>query len=90
MDALAWSYFKAGRLEDASRAASPATRTGTRDLRIVAHAAAIQLARGDEEAARALLRRIPADVLELEPIPWMEHRRVVSSLTQTVQRTTGS
>lgn len=45
MDALAWSYFKAGRLEDAVRASDEATRTGTRDRTIRAHAAAIRQAR---------------------------------------------
>ena len=42
MDALAWSYFKAGRLDDARKAADAATRTGTRDRTILAHARAIR------------------------------------------------
>ena len=41
MDALAWAYFKAGRVADASRAMSEATRTGSRDLDIRRHASAI-------------------------------------------------
>jgi tetratricopeptide (TPR) repeat protein len=44
MDALAWAYFKAGRLDDARRAAEAAMRTGTRDRTIVAHAEAIRSA----------------------------------------------
>jgi tetratricopeptide (TPR) repeat protein len=46
-DALAWAYFKAGRLEDAARASARALRTGTvdRDLRaraaVIAHADAL-------------------------------------------------
>jgi tetratricopeptide (TPR) repeat protein len=40
-DALAWAYFKAGRTSDAKRAIALATRTGTRDTMIRAHAAAI-------------------------------------------------
>jgi tetratricopeptide (TPR) repeat protein len=40
-DALAWAYFKAGRIEEAYRASQGATRTGSRDARILAHAAAI-------------------------------------------------
>jgi tetratricopeptide (TPR) repeat protein len=44
MDALAWSYFKAGRLDAARHAADAATRTGTRDRTIVAHAEAIRSA----------------------------------------------
>jgi tetratricopeptide (TPR) repeat protein len=45
MDALAWSYFKAGRVADASRAIRRALRTGTADPRIRCHAAAIATAR---------------------------------------------
>ena len=40
-DALAWAYFKAGRIEDARNAIALALRTGTRDRDIRAHAAAI-------------------------------------------------
>ena len=40
-DALAWAYFKAGRLPDAKRAIALALRTGTRDATIRAHAHAI-------------------------------------------------
>ena len=43
-DALAWSYFKAGRIEDAKKAIALALRTGTRDRDIRAHAAAIGVA----------------------------------------------
>jgi tetratricopeptide (TPR) repeat protein len=40
-DALAWAYFKVGRLHDAAAASQRALRTGTRDERIRAHAAQI-------------------------------------------------
>jgi tetratricopeptide (TPR) repeat protein len=40
-DALAWAYFKAGRIEDARRAIRLALRTGTRDRDIRRHAEAI-------------------------------------------------
>jgi len=40
-DALAWSYFKAGRLVDAKTAIAEALRTGSRDATIRSHAAAI-------------------------------------------------
>jgi hypothetical protein len=43
-DALAWSYFKAGRLTDAASAIARAQRTGTRDRSIRDHAAAISSA----------------------------------------------
>lgn len=45
-DALAWAYYKAGRLEKAFSASQRALRTGTRDERIVSHAAAIRAALG--------------------------------------------
>jgi predicted Zn-dependent protease len=41
-DALAWSYFKAGRADDARRVIERALRTGTKDSDILAHAAAIR------------------------------------------------
>jgi tetratricopeptide (TPR) repeat protein len=44
-DALAWCYFKGGRLTDAAAAIARAQRTGTRDRTIISHAAAIQAAR---------------------------------------------
>jgi tetratricopeptide (TPR) repeat protein len=52
-DALAWAYFKAGRLEEAYVAAQRATRTGSRDAGIVARATAIR------EAWRQRPRRQP-------------------------------
>jgi tetratricopeptide (TPR) repeat protein len=43
-DALAWVYFKSGRLRDAAAAMKQAVRTGTKDRTILRHAAAIQQA----------------------------------------------
>jgi tetratricopeptide (TPR) repeat protein len=57
LDALAWSYFRAGRHADARRACEGALRTGTRDRRILYHAAAIHEASGDHEGALALASR---------------------------------
>jgi len=42
--ALAWSYFKSGRLADANVAMTRALRTGSRDERLLAHAAQIRAA----------------------------------------------
>ncbi len=56
-DALAWSYFRVGRIADASRASVQALRTGTRDRALLYHAAAIQHALGNDHAARTLLAR---------------------------------
>jgi tetratricopeptide (TPR) repeat protein len=60
MDTLAWCYFKAGRLQDASRAMSQARRTGSVDARLLYHAAEIQLASGDRVGAREVLARLPS------------------------------
>jgi tetratricopeptide (TPR) repeat protein len=43
-DALACTYYKVGRLRDAMQASERALRTGTRDVRIRSHAAAIRAA----------------------------------------------
>jgi tetratricopeptide (TPR) repeat protein len=62
LDALAWSYFKTGRTRDAAIAIDGALRTGTRERRIVMHAALIKAAEGDKSGARALaLRAAPRD-----------------------------
>ena len=45
-DALAWAYFRAGRLEDAREAMADARRTGTRDRDILRHSAAMGYAGG--------------------------------------------
>ena len=57
MDALAWAYFQAGRLEEARGASGRARRTGTADRRILYHAAAIEHALGNDQDARRLLSR---------------------------------
>jgi tetratricopeptide (TPR) repeat protein len=46
MDALAWAYYRAGRVQDAEKASLQARRTGSVDKRILAHAAAIEQALG--------------------------------------------
>lgn len=60
LDTLAWAYFKAGRQADARRVSAEALRLGTRDPRLLYHAAAIAAASGDRTAADALLSRIVA------------------------------
>ena len=56
-DALAWSLFKAGQHTEALTTIKRALRTGSRDRRLLAHAAAIHLAVGDREAARTYTER---------------------------------
>jgi tetratricopeptide (TPR) repeat protein len=43
-DALAWAYYKSGRVEEGFAASTRALRTGTRDARILSHAAQIRAA----------------------------------------------
>jgi tetratricopeptide (TPR) repeat protein len=45
-DALAWAYYKAGRLDDALAASQLALRTGTRDEVLLSRAARIRTAAG--------------------------------------------
>ena len=52
-DALAWVYFKSGRLRDAHAAITQALRTGTRDRSILNHAAMIQTAVGKRVRRRS-------------------------------------
>jgi Flp pilus assembly protein TadD len=53
-DALAWTYFKAGRLAEAAAASNRALRTGAKDRTILYHAAAIRQGMGDRAGARRL------------------------------------
>ena len=52
-DALAWAYYKSGRLDEAFAASKKALRTGTRDEGILSRAAAIQAARTESSSRRA-------------------------------------
>lgn len=60
LDTQAWAYFKAGRLPEAGPIAQQALRTGTRDARLLYHAAEIAAANGDRNRALETLNRIPA------------------------------
>ena len=60
LDTQAWAYFKAGRLPEAGRIARQALRTGTRDARVLYHAAEIAAAAGDRNRALETLSHIPA------------------------------
>ncbi|MEO7134024.1 MAG: tetratricopeptide repeat protein [Vicinamibacterales bacterium] len=60
MDTLAWAYFKSGRQADAEKAMAQARRTGSKDARILYHAAEILAAAGRRGDAMAALSAIPA------------------------------
>jgi tetratricopeptide (TPR) repeat protein len=53
-DSLAWAYFKAGRLTEASAASTQALRLGAKDRTILYHAAAIRQGLGDHVGAHRL------------------------------------
>ena len=57
-DALAWSLFKAGQHTEALTTIQRALRTGSRDSRLLAHAAAIHVAVGDQGRRAANPRKI--------------------------------
>ena len=56
-DVYAWALYRAGRLAEAEAAADRATRLGTPDARLLFHAGAIKVARGDRRRGLELLRR---------------------------------
>jgi len=80
-DALAWALFRAGRLREADDAARRATRLGTPDARLLYHAGAIRLARGDARGGRALIRRALALNPSFDAAEAAEARRLVGERT---------
>jgi tetratricopeptide (TPR) repeat protein len=62
-DALAWSFYKNGKLADAKTAIDEALRLGTLDPRLQYHAGMIANALGDRAAATKYLRT----ALEINP-----------------------
>jgi tetratricopeptide (TPR) repeat protein len=63
LDVVAWAAYRLGDLETAGARSGEAMATGTIDARILYHAGAIAIARGDPAGGRALVRR----ALELGP-----------------------
>ncbi|HEY3165054.1 MAG TPA: tetratricopeptide repeat protein [Candidatus Limnocylindrales bacterium] len=57
LDLVAWAAYRLGDLSAAREASDRALATGSADARILYHAGAIALARGDGDAGRALVRR---------------------------------
>ena len=67
-DALAWACYKAGRLDEAAAAMTRALRTGSRDRRLLFHAAAIAGAQGDHTRARTLAAASVAGHTQFDPL----------------------
>ncbi len=56
-DAVAWTCYKAGRLDEAKRAMNDALRLGTRDAQLFYHAGMIEKALGNNQEARSLIEK---------------------------------
>lgn len=59
-DAYAWALYANDRYDEAARISKRALELGTRNAAFLFHAGMIELARGRDEAARSLLRRVIA------------------------------
>jgi len=81
MDTLAVAYLKAGRVADARRASDAALRTGSRDARLLWHAAEVRAAAGEPAAAIELLRGIRA----VETIADVRVRAGIRALQQRLE-----
>ncbi len=79
-DALAWSLYRTGALDEAWAASERARRTGTRDRRILFHAAAIAAARGDNATARTFAMRALAGHPEFDLIAAPAARALLAEL----------
>ena len=56
-DLLAWASYKAGRIDDARKAAALALSQGTEDATLLYHAGTIEIAAGDSTSGQSLLAR---------------------------------
>jgi tetratricopeptide (TPR) repeat protein len=56
-DAYAWALYRKGRIDDAQQAITHAMRLGTKDARLLYHAGAIRIARGDTRQGRQLVKQ---------------------------------
>ncbi len=62
-DALAWAYYRAGRIAEAKASILKARRLGTPDARLIFHEGAIRIAAGDVKQGK----RLVADALKTNP-----------------------
>ena len=81
-DTLAWALYRTGAFEQAWAASQRARRTGTRDRRILYHAAAIAAARGDRATARTLAERSLEGHPEFDLIAAPAARALLASLVK--------
>jgi tetratricopeptide (TPR) repeat protein len=83
-DAHAWALYRAGRLDEADQAARLATQLGTPDARLLFHAGAIRLARGDRKGGVALLGRALRLNPEFDVAGAAEARRLLAGANRSV------
>jgi tetratricopeptide (TPR) repeat protein len=80
-DALAWSLYRAGRVAEAQRYATEATRLGSVDPVVLTHAGLIARAAGDTSSAAALLKRALAPNAAFSPLLAPLARSALGELT---------
>ncbi|HEU0234815.1 MAG TPA: hypothetical protein VFR14_00095, partial [Candidatus Limnocylindrales bacterium] len=77
-DVVAWAAFRLGRFDEARRASVLARAGGAHDARILFHAGAIELAGGDADRGRELLRDALALGPALDPLERAEAERLLA------------
>lgn len=77
LDTVAWALYRLGRFEEASTEITAAMADGAMDARLLFHAGAVAIARGDRATGRAWLERAVALGPALDPIERTEARRLV-------------
>ncbi len=81
-DLLAWASYKAGRIDDARRAATAALSQGTEDATLFYHAGMIATAAGDSTAGRSLLAKALQLNASFSPTQAALARRTIDALGQ--------
>jgi tetratricopeptide (TPR) repeat protein len=79
-DALAWTLYKAGRLDDAAIQADAALALGTPDPRIAYHAGMIAAAQGEDARALPLLQLAVRGIAMLPPLQQPQARAALAAL----------
>lgn len=77
-DALAWTAFKAGKLDEAQTAIKEALRLGTRDAQIFYHAGMIFKAAGDKSAAENYLKQAVKLNPQFDPLQSVAAKKALS------------
>lgn len=85
-DAAAWAHYKNGHFEEAQTLMKPAMALGTRDARLYYHAGMIELALGNDQAARRWLEQALAINPHFSILDAVELRRTLQMLQTTAAR----